>query len=57
MDHFVVYVLCLSCFLVCSLQALWSPAGKALLYVMFYCALSLSHVVCWSGVVLDCIDS
>ena len=30
--------------------ALWPPAGKglsAILYVMFYCVLSLSHMVSW----------
>ena len=39
-----------------------SPAGKradllALLYVMFYCVLSLSHVVSCAVAVLDCMDS
>ena len=33
------------------IAALWSPAGKGLtswlLFVMFNCILSLSHVVCW----------
>ena len=41
--------------------ALWSPAGKGLtswlLLVMFIVFLLLSHVVSWSGVVLDCIVS
>ena len=43
------------------ITALLSLAGKELttwlLFVMFNCVLSLSHVVSWSGVVLDCIDS
>ena len=43
------------------IAALWSPAGKRLtswlLFVMFNCVLSRSHVVSWSGVVLDCINS
>ena len=47
---------------------LWSPAGwwwggggggglLALLCLAFSCVLSLSRVVSWVGVVLDCIDS
>ena len=35
------------------IAALWSPAGKRLtswlLFVMFNCVLSLSHVVSWVG--------
>ena len=50
MDHFVIYVLCMSCFLVCSLQ-LCGHKGKGLTSWL----LSLSHVV--SDVVIDCIDS
>ena len=34
------------------IAALWSPAGKGLtswlLFVMFNCVLSYSHVVCWA---------
>ena len=50
MDH-----LCYSCLVFVMLSrlfigALWSPAGKGqtswLLFVMFNCVLSLSHVVC-----------
>ena len=63
MDH-----LCYLClvFVMLSRQfiaALWSPAGKGLtswlLFVIFNCVLSLSHVMWypWSGVVLECIDS
>ena len=51
MDHF--YYLCLV-FVMLShpfIAALWSPAGKGLtswlLFVMFNCVLSLSHVVSW----------
>ena len=58
---FVIYVLCLSCFMSvhCSLVVTcWERAGLlALLYVMFYC---VCHFPIWypgSGVVLDCIDS
>ena len=43
MDHFVIYVSCLSCFHVCSLQPCLSPAGKGC-FIVF---LSLSHVVSW----------
>ena len=57
-DHFCIYVLCLSCF-VCSLPPcghllgkVW-PWGSGLLYVMFYCV----FVTFPSGVLLDCIDS
>ena len=43
------------------IAALWSPAGKGLTSwlsgEMFNCILSLSHVVSWSGVVRDFIDS
>ena len=43
------------------IAALWSSAGKGLtswpLSVMFIVFLLLSHVVSWSGVVLDCIVS
>ena len=43
------------------IAALWSPAGKQLtswlLLVMFIAFLLLSHVISWSGVVLDCIVS
>ena len=43
----------------CSLVVTcWKWANLlALLYVMFSCVLSLSHVVSFLGVVLDCIDS
>ena len=41
--------------------ALWSTEGKGLtswlLFVMFIVSLLLSHLVSWTGVVLDCIDS
>ena len=52
-----VFVMLLRLFI----AALWPPAGKGLTswlsFVMFNCILSFSHVVSWSGVVLDCIDS
>ena len=43
----------------CSLEiTCWESADLlALLFVMFSCVLSLSHMVFASGVVLDCIDS
>ena len=52
----VLYVLCVSCLSVvlsCLIfAALWSPAGKradllALLYVMLFCVLLISHTVSW----------
>ena len=61
MDHFCIYVLCLSSF-VCSLPPcghllgkVWPPGSGllALLCVMFYCV----FVTFPSGVLLDCIDS
>ena len=61
MDH-----LCYLClvFVILSrlfVAALWSPEGKGLaswlLFVMFIVILLLSHLVSWTGVVLDCIDS
>ena len=51
MDH--LCYLCLVFFMLSRLfiAALWSPAGKGLtswlLFVMFNCVLSHSHVVCW----------
>ena len=51
MDHFCY--LCLVLFMLSHLliAALWSPAGieltSWLLFVMFYCVLSFSHVVSW----------
>ena len=43
------YLCCLSCYLVCSVQPCGHRLERAghltLLYVMFYCALALSHVV------------
>ena len=42
------------------IAAIWSPEGKELtswhLFVMFIVILLLSHLVSWTGVVLDCID-
>ena len=53
----LVFVM-LSCLFI---AALWSPEGKGLtswlLFVMFIVILSLSHLVSWNSVVLDCIDS
>ena len=50
---YVIYVSCLSCFLVCSMQpcgVCWTRANLlALLCVVFCCVLSLSHVVIWVG--------
>ena len=50
-------VLCLLC--LCArlfICALWSPAGKGLMWCLTV-SLSLSHWYPGSGVVLDCIDS
>ena len=48
-DPFVIYVSCLSCFLVCSLQPCGHLLGKdwpfGSLCVVFSCVLSLSDVV------------
>ena len=61
MDH--LCYLCLLFFMLSRLgiAALWSPAGKGLtswlLFVMFNCVLSLSHMVPWDSVILDCTDS
>ena len=63
MDHFVIYVTCLSCFLTCLfIAALWSPAGKGLTSGLLVCEVFLCfcHFTMWcpgSGVVLDCINS
>ena len=50
-SFFVIYVSCLSGFLVCSVQPCGHLLGKAdllaLLYVMFYCILSFPPVVSW----------
>ena len=59
MDH--LYHLCLVFVMLSRLfiAALWSPAGKGLtswLFFVMFVFLSLSHVVSWSGVVLDCFD-
>ena len=49
----IVFVVCVSCinYIVCSLQPCGHLLGKAgplaLLYVMFSCVLSLSHMVSW----------
>ena len=61
MDHLcylcLVFVM-LSCLFI---AALWSPAGKGLtswlLFVMFNCDLSFSHVVSWFRCGIGCIDS
>ena len=49
MDPFVIYVSCLSCCLVCSLQPCGHLLGKAnllaLVYVMFSCVFSLFYEV------------
>ena len=53
MDHFVIYVSCMSCFLVCSLQLCGHLRGEGL-------PLGSCHFPMWcpmSGVVIDCIDS
>ena len=64
-----MYPFCYLCFVLGMLSCLfiaafWPPAWKraicnllALLYVMFSCFMSLSHVCPGSGVLLDCIDS
>ena len=48
---FVIYVSCLSCFLVCILKPCGHLLEKdyllALLYVMFSIVLSLSHALSW----------
>ena len=63
--NFLVDHLCYLClvFVMLSLLfivALWSPAGKGLtswlLFAMFNCVLSLSHVVSWVRCGTDCID-
>ena len=48
---FVIYILCLSCYLVCSLQPCGQLLGKgwslgSLMCYVFFCILSLSHVAC-----------
>ena len=50
MDHFVIYVcVCQALSVHCTLVVTcWERANLlALLYVMFSCVLSLSHVVSW----------
>ena len=62
MDHFVIYVSCLSYFRVCSLQHCGHLLGKgwplgSLVCYIFFC---FCHFPMWcprSGAVLDCIDS
>ena len=52
-----VHLSCYLCFVSVMLGMSWA-LELALLYVMFSCVLSLSHVVSWVRcVVLDCIDS
>ena len=62
MDHFVVCVSCLPCFLVCSLRPCSHPQGKGQTLGSLVCCILLRfcHFPVWcpmSGVVLDCIDS
>ena len=63
-DHFlfVTYVLCLSCFLVCSLQPCGQMLGKGLslgshVCDVFLCFCDLTMWCPRLGVVVDCIDS
>ena len=59
-DHFVIYVSCLSRFLVCSLQPCGHLLGKwltsSLVCGILLCFCHLSVCCPGSGVVLDCID-
>ena len=63
MDHscyVCIYVLCISCFLVCSLQPCGHLPGKGWPLISFVCNVFLwfCHVPMWCpgpGVVLDCI--
>ena len=61
MDHFCYLCLALLCCVDCILQLMITCLEMtdllAFLCVVFCCVLSLSHMVFWSGVVLDCIDS
>ena len=56
MGHFLLFVfrVILSCLF---LAALWSPAGKGLLYVMLLCCCLFSIWCRGSGVVFDRMDS
>ena len=61
-DPFLIYVSCLSCFLVCSLQPCGHLLGKGWPLCFLVCDVFLCFVFfpMWcpgSGVVLDCIDS
>ena len=62
MDRFLLLCLCVSCFLVWSLQPCghllgkdW-PLGSLVCYVLL-CFVTFPCAVQWSGVVLDFIDS
>ena len=59
---YVIYVLCLSCFRVCSLQPVGHLLGKGWPFGSLVCDVfnRFCHFPMWcpgSGVVLDCIDS
>ena len=59
---FVIYVPCLSCFLVCALKTCGHLLGKgyplgSLVCDAFLCFSHFPMWCSWSGVVLDCIDS
>ena len=45
MDHFVIYVLCLSCFLVCSLHPFGHLLGKCLPLDSLVCDVFLCFVI------------
>ena len=62
MDLFVIYVLCLSCCLVCPLQPCGHLLGKgwplgSLVCDVFLCYSHFPMCCPGSGLVLDCIDS
>ena len=62
MDPFIIYVSCLSCFRVCSLQPGDHLLGKdwplgSLVCDVFLCFRHFPILCPGSGVVLDCIDS
>ena len=59
MNHFVICVRRVFLSFHCSLVVTcWERADlMALLWVMFYCVLLLSHAVSWVRVVFDCIES